>query len=319
VAAVTLPEHLGRCDDGPVEGRGGVWRRLGGAVRDGDDRAIETALVDVSRRHRLLTPLSFLIGAFLMLFQGVKLLITNWRLTLIQVLPAMLVWAAMVDLKVHALKGRSFNVLRGPVLIPVVLAIVLLTVGAYYLNAVFAFYVSGKSTGWGSGDFRPAFAEASRHRWTIVAWGLLIGVVLGFATTVAPRWGRGWFTLILGIVVAVMMATYVTVPAALVGVRSERPAAREQITATAVGGAMSAVLCSPPYALGRLGIVLLGTSRFFAVGLVLLIIAVPIQAGAVSATKAVKLSSKLLAGLKEPPEAGVQGDRDDEEKAVTAS
>jgi hypothetical protein len=302
-----------------VQARRGIWRRLGGAVRDGDDRAIETALVDLSRRHRLLAPLSFLVGAFLMLFQGVKLLITNWRLTLIQVLPAMLVWAAMVDLKVHALKGRSFNVLRGPVLVPIVLAIVLLTVGAYYLNAVFAFYVSGRSTGWGSGDFRPAFAEASRHRRTIVAWGVLIGAVLGFATTVAPRWGRGWFTLFLGIVVAVMMATYVTVPAALVGVRSERPAAREQITATAVGGAMSAVLCSPPYALGRLGIVLLGTSHFFAVGLVLLIIAVPIQAGAVSATKAVKLSSKLLAGLHEPPQSGARNeDEEDDEETVTA-
>lgn len=293
-----------------------MWRRLGGAVRDGDDREIETALVDLSRRHRLFAPLSFLIGAFLMLFQGVKLLITNWRLTLIQVLPAMLVWAAMVDLKVHALKGRSFNVLRGPVLIPIVLAIALLAVGAYYLNAVFAFYVSGRSNGWLAEAFRPAFAEANRHRRTIVCWGLLIGVALGFATMVAPRWGRGWFTLFLGIVVAVMMVTYVTVPAALVGVRSERPGAREQITATAVGGAMSAVLCSPPYALGRLGIVLLGTSHLFALGLVLLIIAVPIQAGAVSATKAVKVSSKLLAGLTESPATGSGDDPIDEEGAT---
>jgi hypothetical protein len=304
---------------GFVVARGGDWRRLGGAVRTGNDQAIETALIDLSHRHRLLAPLTFLIGAFLMLFQGVKLLITNWRLTLIQLLPAMLVWTAMVDLKVHALKGRSFNVLRGPVLIPIVLAIVLLTIGAYYLNAVFAFYVSGRSTGWGSGDFRPAFAEASRHRRTIVAWGLLIGVMLGLATVVAPRWGRGWFTLFLGIVVAVMMATYVTIPAALVGVRSERRTPREQISTTAVGGAMSAVLCSPPYALGRLGIVLLGTSHFFAVGLVLLIIAVPIQAGAVSATKAVKVSSKLLAGLNQPSETGAQDDPDDTKRPVSTS
>lgn len=289
-----------------------MWRRLREAVREGDDQAIETALVDLTRGHRLLAPLSFMIGAFLMLFQGVKLLITNWRLTLIQVLPAMLVWAAMIDLKVHALKGRSFNVLRGPVLIPIVLAIVLLAIGAYYLNAVFAFYVSGRSTGWAGSDFRPAFAEASRHRRTIVAWGLLIGVALGLATTVAPRWGRGWFTVLLGVVVGVMMVTYVTVPAALVGIRSQR-GAREQITATAVGGAMGAVVCSPPYALGRLGIILLGTSHLFALGLALLIVAVPLQAGAVSATKAVKLSSKLLAGLNEAPEEGTGGGPIDEQ------
>lgn len=37
-----------------------MWRRLGEAVREGDDQAIETALVDLTRGHRLLTPLSFL-------------------------------------------------------------------------------------------------------------------------------------------------------------------------------------------------------------------------------------------------------------------
>jgi hypothetical protein len=36
-----------------------------------------------------------------MLFDGVKLLFTNWRLTLVQVLPAMWIWAAMYDLKLH--------------------------------------------------------------------------------------------------------------------------------------------------------------------------------------------------------------------------
>jgi hypothetical protein len=291
------------CDDGPVNGQQGAWRDLVAAVRQGDDQAIERALLALSRRNRLLAPLGFLVGAFLMLFQGVKLLVTNWRLTLIQVLPATLIWAAMLDLKVHALKGRSFNVLRGPVLIPLVLAIVLLAAGAYYLNAVFAFYVSRRTVGKKTEDFRPAFTEAFRHRRTILAWGLLIGLALGFATTVAPRWGRGWFSLLLGVVVAVMMLTYVTVPAALVGVRSERTP-REQITTSAVGGAMGAVLCSPPYALGRLGIILLGSSSLFALGLALIIVAVPLQAGAVSATKAVKVSSKLLAGLGDASESG---------------
>jgi hypothetical protein len=54
-----------------------------------------------------------------------------WRLTLIQVLPAVLIWLAMFDLKVHVLRGRSFNPVRGLVLIPINLGIVALTVGAY--------------------------------------------------------------------------------------------------------------------------------------------------------------------------------------------
>ncbi len=276
--------------------RGGWGRRLVDAVRDGDDQTIESALVDLTRRSRLLAPLGFLVGAFIMLFQGVKLLFTNWRLTLIQVLPAMLIWAAMLDLKVHALKGGSFHVLRGPILVPVILFVAVLTAGAYYLNAVFAFYVSGR----GAHGFADAFASASENRRVILGWGLVIGLALGFTAIVSSRWGRGWFSLLLGIVVAVMMVTYVTVPAALIGVRSERRP-REQLTATAVGGAMSAVLCSPPYALGRVGILLLGTRSLFVLGVVLIVVAVPLQAGAVSATKAVKLSSKLLAGMATPP------------------
>ena len=35
-----------------------------------------------------------------------------------QILPAMWIWLAMFDLKGHTLHGKSFNVLRGPILIP---------------------------------------------------------------------------------------------------------------------------------------------------------------------------------------------------------
>lgn len=297
-AAASIGERASndRCDHGCVAQQPGLWRRLVTAVRESDDEQVEAALVGLSRRSRLLAPLSLVVGAFVMLFQGVRLLFTNWRLTLIQLLPATLIWAAMLDLKVHALKGRSFHVLRGPVLIPVVLALAILTAGAYYLNAVFAFHVSGDRTA----GFRPAFDAAARHRRVILGWGFAIGVALGLATTVFPRWGRGWFSLGLSIVVAVMMVTYVTVPSALVGIRSERRSPREQIAATAVGGAVGAVVCSPPYTLGRIGVVLLGSRSLFVLGLVLLILAVPLQAGAVSATKAVKLSAKLLAGKESP-------------------
>lgn len=270
---------------------GGRWRRLVVAVRSSDDDAVETALLDLSRRHRLLAPLSLLVGGFAVLFQGVRLLVTNWRLTLIQILPALLIWGAMLDLKVHAFKGQSFNVVQGPVLIPVLLALGALTAAAYLLNAVFAFAVSGG----GAATWSSAFDRAWRHRRVILGWGFVIGLALGFAVAISSRWGRGWFGVCLGVVVAVMMVTYVAVPAGLVGIRTVRTR-RDQVTTAAVSGAMSAILCSPPYILGRSGIVLLGTSHFFVVGLVLLVVAVPLQAGAVTATKAVKFSSKLLAG-----------------------
>ena len=129
----------------------------------------------------------------------------------------------------------------------------------------------------------------------MLGWGFVIGLALGFATMIASRWGKGWFALSLGIVVAVMMMAYVAVPARLVGIQSDR-SRRDKLTATAIGGAIGAVVCSPPYALGRIGVILLGSQTFFVVGVVLLVIAIVLQTGAVTATKAVKFSAKLVTG-----------------------
>ena len=75
----------------------------------------------------MFAPLAF--AAFVMLFNGLRLLVTNWRLTLVQILPAMWIWLAMFDLKAHVLHGKSFTVLRGPVLLPLGLLIIAITVG----------------------------------------------------------------------------------------------------------------------------------------------------------------------------------------------
>ena len=44
----------------------------------------------------------------------------------------------MADLKAHVLHGKSFHALRGPVLVPINLAIVAITAASFFLNAVFA-------------------------------------------------------------------------------------------------------------------------------------------------------------------------------------
>jgi hypothetical protein len=59
-----------------------------GAIRVGDEAAVETTVVELSRSRRILAPLFFGIGAFAMLFRGMRLLVVNWRLTLTQILPA---------------------------------------------------------------------------------------------------------------------------------------------------------------------------------------------------------------------------------------
>src|SRR5262245_37310939 len=88
-------------------------RNLVRAIQDGDDASVEAAVRQLSSRRRLFAPLGMVVGAFVMLFQGLKLLISNWRLTLVQVLPAMWIWAAMLDFKAHLFYGKSFYVLYG--------------------------------------------------------------------------------------------------------------------------------------------------------------------------------------------------------------
>jgi uncharacterized membrane protein len=270
--------------------------RLVTAIRNGDEAMVENAVLALSQRSRWLAPLALVVGAFAMLFQGVKLLVTNWRLTLVQILPAMWIWAAMLDLKVHAFRGKEFHIIRGPLLIPILLVIAAITAASFFLNAVFAFAIVKP----GKPEIRPAFAQARRHLRTIAAWGLVIGLALGFSTMVADRWGKGWFAVSLGIVVGVMMLSYVAVPARLVGIKSDR-SRRDKVSAAAVGGAIGALVCSPPYALGRIAILMLGSHTFRVLAVILLIIAMVLQTGATSATKAIKFSAKLVTG--QAPEA----------------
>jgi hypothetical protein len=261
------------------------------AVRDSDLAVADDAILRLSRSRRWLAPLALCAGAFAMLFVGVKLLFTNWRLTLIQVLPAMWIWAAIIDLKVHVLHGKTFNVLTGPIVIPLVLAVAAITAASFYLNAVFAYAIAGP----GPPAIRPAFARARSHMAVTLSWGTVVGLMLGVSTVVVVRWGVYWFGLCLSIVIGVMMICYVAVPARLIGMKA-RPSRRDKLAATALGGAVGAVVCTPPYLLGRLGLVMIGSSALFIPGVLVLIIGLTLQAGATSAVKAVKMSAKLISG-----------------------
>ena len=161
------------------------------AIRDGDSATVEAAVLRLSRSRRWLAPLALAVGAFTMLFEGLRLVCTNLRLMLIQILPAMWIWLALFDLKLHALHGKSFHIITGPVLIPVILVIAAITAGCYFLNAVFAFAIAAP----GQPEIRQGFDEAKRHRRIVLAAGFVVGVLLGFSTIVVTRWGHPWFAL----------------------------------------------------------------------------------------------------------------------------
>jgi hypothetical protein len=263
------------------------------AIQENDETKIEEAILRLSESRRVFAPLGFAVGAFVMLFNGLRLLATNWRLTLVQILPAMWIWLAMFDLKAHTLHGKSFNLLRGPVLIPLGLVIIAITVASFFLNAVFAFAVSRP----GRPEVRPAVAQARDHPRPIMASGAVVGAMLAFSTIVVTRWGRPWFTISLGIVVGVMMVSYVAVPSRLIGAKRPKQSKRDKLSGAAVGGALSAAVCTPPYLLGRLGILMLGSSATLVLllGIVVVSLGVTLQAGATGAVRAIKMSANLAA------------------------
>ena len=142
-------------DPGPTRRAriGALIGKLVDAIRRGDDKAVEVAVVQLSQRKRWLAPLALIVGAFIMLFQGVKLLYTNWRLAVLQIVPAMWIWLAMLDIKLHVLHGKQFHVIRGPLLIPCIIGVTALTAASFYLNGVFAFAISVP----GKPQIRPSF------------------------------------------------------------------------------------------------------------------------------------------------------------------
>jgi hypothetical protein len=262
---------------------------IGRAVRDGDEAAIARAVEEQSRRHRLLAPLALAVGGVALLFGGLRLLLGNWRLIAIQVPPAMWIWIAMYDLRAHVLHDRTLHAIRGPIVIPIITVVVAITAACFFLNAVFAFAISQ------DGDrprIRPALAEARRHLATILTSGGLVGLALGVTVTVVTRTHRPWFSVCLSVVIGVMMIAYVAVPARLVGVKPGG-SLRDRLSASVVGSFLGALVSTPAYVLGRIGLLMIGSPFLRFPGIVLFLIGFTLQAGATSAVKAVKMGAKL--------------------------
>jgi hypothetical protein len=267
-----------------------------------DDQVVLDQVLALSRRRRAFAPLALTIGAFAMLLDGLRMLVANWRLMLVQVLPAVWIWLAMYDLRAKVLHGKSLPELRGAVLVPIMLAIVAITVASFFMNALFAFAITRSRPP----QIRPAY-EAARERVAPIAlWGVATGVPLAIATTIGPRWQKPWFALALGAVIGVMMICYVAVPSRLIGIKP-RLSRREKLTKGLLGTALSATVCTPPYLLGRLGILMLGSKVLLIPGVFLLVIGFGLQAGATGAVRAIKMSLSLRVEPSAADDAGANG------------
>ncbi len=266
------------------------------AIREGDSQSIETGVLRLSRSRRWLAPLALCVSGLVLLYDGLRLIFSNWRLMLLQALPAMWIWLAMFDLKLHVLHGHTFHVVHGPLAWAAVAVIVAVTAVAFLLNAIVAFAITDPE----GPDIARARASARAHLPVILGWGAAVGVALGFATMIVTRYGPPWFALSLSVVIGVMMVCYLAVPARIIGVRPVQ-SRRDKLVASAVSGTLGAVISAPAYVLGRLGLLLLGSHTLFFLGLILLAIGLTLQAGTTGALTAIKMSAKLLAGSRPAP------------------
>jgi hypothetical protein len=269
------------------------WRarlvRLTRAVADADPREIEAAVRQLGQSRRYLTPIGWAAGACVLLIRGIKLLVMNWRLSLIELVPAAWVWVVTWNLKRHTLRGAPFRELTvgGMVLLGVVA--VGLTLIAIWCNTVFAFAVDTHPPKVG-----PAVRRANADLPTIAGAALVLGLLLAFAAIVVPRIGPTWlYVVTLGGVLALMLINFVAVPARIIGVRRQRLPPRQAVGGLLAGGALSAVAMGPGFLLDRIGLILLGISGLHVLGLVLLSIGTALYAAGMSSVRAVKLSMKL--------------------------
>ena len=263
--------------------------RLAQAVAEADPQTIESAARRFGESRPFLAPVAWAAGTIVLLVRGVKLLLLNWRLTLIQVVPAAWIWIVMWDLKQHTLRGAPFRQITLGGMIAVVVAAILVSIAAFWCNTVFAFAIDTPPP-----KIRPATRKANKHWIQITVFGTVVGLALGVAAAVVPRLDETWlYILTLGAVLSVMLISFVAVPARIIGRKPQKLPPKQAIGRTATGWALSGVAMAPGFVLDRIGLIMLGVSGLHVLGFVVLSLGTALYAAGMSSVKAVKLSIKL--------------------------
>jgi hypothetical protein len=258
-------------------------------VADADADAIEVAARQFGESRRYLAPVAWAAGAIVLLVRGIKLLLLNWRLSLIELVPAAWVWFVMWELKQHALRGAAFRQITLGGMILAALGAVVLTTAAFWCNTVFGYAIANARP-----EIAPAMRQARLHRVGIAAAGFVVGLVIALAIAGIPRIGSTrLYVVALSGVLSLLLVSLVAVPARLIGRQRSKLPLKQSVGRWAAGSALSAVAMTPGLVLDRLGILLLGVPGFHVVGLILLSCGAALYAAGLSSVRAVKLTMKL--------------------------
>jgi len=275
----------------PASRRREAVARLRSFVRfvEQEEEQMVRQVVELSRSRRLFAPLAYTVGAFAMLLGGLRRLLGDRWLIAIELLPAILLWLTMYDLRQQAFHGRSFHGAHEARLVPVAALITMVTMAAVFLNVVFAFAVAER--------VQPTVGEALHaarvHIRAIALLGGLAGALLAAAVTVGAGLAHPQFVLLLGIAVGLLMIVNLSLPARLLRLQQHR-SRRDRAAASAIGALLSTVVTAPFYVLSRLGLLMVGSTVLAVPGYALLTAGVLLQAGGVGAVRAIRMSGALL-------------------------
>jgi hypothetical protein len=255
------------------------------AVRSTDPARVEAALQQLSGKRRWLAPLAYAAGTVAVVFDGILLLLRNWRLTLLQLVPAAWIWAMTWNLRSHLFSNRKLSTDVAPVLAIALIAVAQI---AYWCNATFGYtMVQGPDQ-----SIPAAFREARPHWRLISGLALLTGGLQAAIWLILPHYRLTWFWVALIVMFVVQVYLFIAVPSWLIGVRKSGPR-RERTLQSLTTGALSGVACTPGFLLNRIGLLLLGVGSLGIGGIAVISIAAVLHVTASSSVRVVKMSVRL--------------------------
>jgi len=258
-----------------------------GALRPADLSArIEAA----AREHRSLRPFALVADVLILIVQGLLIILTNWRLMLLQLVPGAWLSILFWDWRTLVITGQpAFAVDHWP--IPIAVVVLFLGTGvSYWCNVAFASSLLAAPP-----DVR-AGARRATESWLVVATAAAgftaLHVVMAHRAATTEV---GTFALGIGLVVTVQIFMYTLLPAQVLSLGRSKLTWRSRLGKSLIGGVVALVAAAPGFALSRIGELMFAVKSLRELGRWVLALAVLVQLAGVSSTRAVSASTSLLA------------------------
>lgn len=240
--------------------------------------------------HVLARPLSWVAGAVLLVVNGVVLLLANWRLLVLELVPAVWIAAILWDWRFHVVEGHDLTELHDGWALAVAAFVVAMTVAAHWSNVAFVEAAVG-----GHPRLYDALRSVGAHRRLVLGAALAAGLLHAWVSVRGPVRGTATFSIGLGAVALIDLYLYSALPAQALDLGRRRTSARQYLAKTVTSGAVSAAISLPGITLALVAHLLLGIPVLRALGVLVLVIAVVLQVAASSSSRAVSLAAALVA------------------------